>query len=253
MTSSDQPVRGRGTAIGEGITWAARWSLRVAMVTAGAVLLWLLVGYLWSIVLPTALGVILATVLWPPTAWLRRRNVPPSLAATLVLLGGVVVLAGLIALIVSSVAGSFGEISRSAVQGIQAIQDWLAGPPLNLQQTQLDAALQQVTTQVQRSISTITTGVLTGVGSVASGVVTALLTLILAFYFIKDGPDLPALAARGGRGRRGRARGRGAAPGVEDARRFHPHPGGREPGRRRADRHRAGWCWACRWRCHWPC
>ena len=35
------------------------------------------------------------------------------------------------------------------MQGIQAIQDWLAGPPLNLQQTQLDAALQQVTSQVQ--------------------------------------------------------------------------------------------------------
>ena len=188
MTSSEQPVRGRGTAIGEGLTWVARWSLRIALVAAGAVLLWFLVGYLWSVVLPVVLGLILATVFWPPTAWLRARNMPPALAATVVLLGGVVVLAVLIALIIVSVAGSFREIAQSAVQGVQAIQDWLAGPPLNLQQTQLDAALRQVTDQLQASISTITSSVLTGVGSVASGVVTALLTLILAFYFVKDGP-----------------------------------------------------------------
>jgi predicted PurR-regulated permease PerM len=189
VTSSEQPVRGRGTAIGEGLTWVARWSLRIALVAAGAVLLWFLVGYLWSVVLPVVLGLILATVFWPPTAWLRARNMPPALAATVVLLGGVVVLAVLIALIIVSVAGSFREIAQSAVQGVQAIQDWLAGPPLNLQQTQLDAALRQVTDQLQASISTITSSVLTGVGSVASGVVTALLTLILAFYFVKDGPE----------------------------------------------------------------
>lgn len=201
MTSSEQPIRGRGTAIGEGVTWAARWSLRIAMVTVGAALIWLLVGYLWSIVLPVVLGVILATVLWPPTAWLRRRNMPPALAAAVVLLGGVVALAALLALIVTSVSGSFSEISQSALQGIQAIQDWLAGPPLNLQQTQLDAALQQLTDQLQASVSTITSSVLTGVGSVASGVVTALLTLILAFYFVKDGPKfLPWLRGVAGDG-----------------------------------------------------
>jgi putative heme transporter len=164
-------------------------------------LIWWLIGYLWSIVLPVVLAIILATVLWPPTAWLRRRDVPPALAATVVVVAGVVVLAGIISLIVSSVSGSFSQISQSALQGIQAIQDWLAGPPLNLQQTQLDAALEQVTGQVQSSISTITTSVLTGVGSVASGVVTALLTLILAFYFVKDGPRfLPWLRRAAGDG-----------------------------------------------------
>jgi putative heme transporter len=189
VTSSEQPIRGRGTAIGEGVTWIARWSLRIAMVAVGVALLWWLVGYLWSVVLPVVLALILATVLWPPTAWLRRRNLAPALAATVVLLGGIVALVLLMVLIVASVAGSFGEIAQSAVQGVQAIQDWLAGPPLNLQQTQLDAALQQVTDRLQASISTITSSVLTGVGSVASGIVTALLTLVLAFYFVKDGPE----------------------------------------------------------------
>jgi predicted PurR-regulated permease PerM len=201
VTTTEGPRRGRGTAIGEGITWLARWSLRIALVAVGLVLLWLVIGYLWSIVLPVMLALILATMLWPPTAWLRRHDLPPAIAASAVLLGGIVVLAGLIALIVNSVAGSIPKIATSASQGIQAIQDWLAGPPLNLQQTQLDAALQEVTTRLQSSISTITSSVLTGVGSVASGVVTALLTLVLAFYFVKDGPRfLPWLRGVAGEG-----------------------------------------------------
>jgi putative heme transporter len=201
VTTSGTPQRGRGTAIGEGVTWAARWSLRLVLVAAGATLIWLLVGALWSIVLPVVLAVILATVLWPPTGWLRRHRFPPAVAAATVLLAGMIVLAGLVTLITTSVSGSVPQIAASATTGIQAIQEWMSGPPLNLAQSQLDAALQTATAQLQQSVSTITTSVLTGVGSVASGVVTALLTLVLAFLFVKDGPRfLPWVVAVAGDG-----------------------------------------------------
>jgi putative heme transporter len=201
VTTNEAPRGGRGAAIGEGITWAARWSLRLILVAAGATLIWLLVGALWSIVMPVMLAVILATVLWPPTAWLRRRRFPPALAAATVLLAGIVVLAGLIALITASVSGSIPQIAANASNGIQAIQEWLSGPPLNLAQSQLDAAVQTAADQLQLGVSTITTSVLTGVGGVASGVVTALLTLVLAFFFVKDGPRfLPWLLAVAGDG-----------------------------------------------------
>jgi putative heme transporter len=201
VTTSEAPRRGRGTAIGEGITWCARWSLRTILVAAGATLIWLLIGQLWAIVLPVVLAVILATALWPPTSWLRRHRFPPALAAATVLLAGMVVLAGLVALITTSVVGSIPEITTSATRGIQAIQQWLSGPPLNLAQSQLDAALQTAAIELQQSVSTITTSVLTGVGNVASGVVTALLTLVLAFLFVKDGPRfLPWLRSVAGDG-----------------------------------------------------
>jgi predicted PurR-regulated permease PerM len=201
VTTSERPRRSRGTAIGEGITWAARWSLRIALVAVGLTLLWLLIGALWSIVLPTVLALILAALLWPPTAWLRAHRFPPALAAATVVIIGMIVLGGVIALIGTSVAGSIPQITQSATAGVHAIQQWLAGPPLNLAQGQLEAALQTATTQLQQSISTITTSVLTGVGSVASGIVTALLTLVLVFLFVKDGPRfLPWLVTVAGDG-----------------------------------------------------
>ncbi|MCO1658322.1 AI-2E family transporter [Pseudonocardia humida] len=201
MTTTERPQRGRGTAIGEGVTWLARWSLRIALVGLGLWILTWVIGSLWSIVLPLLLATLLATVLWPPTRWLRRHKFPPAAAAAAVLLGGLLVLAGLVALIVVSVAGNIDQISQSAVGGVQAIQDWLSGPPLNLQQTQLDTALNTVTQQLQSSISTISSGVLTGVSTVANGVINTLLTLVIAFFLIKDGPRfLPWVRATVGEG-----------------------------------------------------
>ncbi len=201
MTTTEHPRRGRGTAIGEGVTWAARWSLRLLLVSAGAWLIWMVIGLLWSVIFPVILAVIVSTVLWPPVGWLRKHHFPPALAAATVLLAGLVVLAGLIALITTSVAGSIPEITQSASGGIQSIQQWLSGPPLNLAQGQLDEVLRTATTELQQSISAITTSVLTGIGSVASGVITAVLTVVLVFLFLKDGPRfLPWLRAVAGEG-----------------------------------------------------
>lgn len=201
MTTTEHPRRGRGTAIGEGVTWAARWSLRLLLVSAGAWLIWMAIGLLWSVIFPVILAVIVSTVLWPPVAWLRKHRFPPALASATVLLGGLIVLAGLIALITTSVAGSIPEITQSATGGIQSIQQWLSGPPLNLAQGQLDEMLRTATTELQQSISAITTSVLTGIGSVASGVITAVLTVVLVFLFLKDGPRfLPWLRAVAGDG-----------------------------------------------------
>jgi predicted PurR-regulated permease PerM len=145
--------------------------------------------------------VIVTAVLWPPVAWLRKHRFPPALASATVLLAGMIVLAGLIALIATSVAGSIPEITRSASSGLTAIQQWLAGPQVDFARGELDAVLQSITTQLQQSLSTITTSVLAGVGSVASGVVTALLTLVLVFLFLKDGPRfLPWLRGVAGEG-----------------------------------------------------
>ena len=114
MTTSEAPQRGRGTAIGEGITWTARWSLRLILVSAGAVLIWLLIGALWSIVMP----VFLAVILRDGAVAAHRVAAPPPLPA------GAgrgrrgarrhLVLAGLVTLITTSVVGQHpGDRARA--------------------------------------------------------------------------------------------------------------------------------------------
>ena len=189
MSSAQNPTatRARSAAISDGLSFMARWSLRLALIGLGLALLWWLIAKLWVIVMPVLLALLISTVLYTPTAWLRRRGAPPALAAAAVMLGALVLLGAVLYFLATSITGGVSEIATGAVAGLQSIQDWLSGPPLNLRATQFDALLQQATQRLQSSVSAIASSVLTGVGTVASLVVTGLLALVLAFLFVKDG------------------------------------------------------------------
>ncbi|MDR6593369.1 AI-2E family transporter [Saccharothrix longispora] len=188
MSAGDRRWGDRGEAIGRGVTWLARWSTRVALAALGFVLLWWLIGKLWVVVMPVLLGLLITTVLWPPARWLRGRGLPPALAASVVLLVGLGVLGGVVALISTSIASGVPEIAESATKALQQARDWLSGPPFNLADSKLDQLIDQGVDQLQSSVGTIANGLLTGVGTVTSGLVTGVLALLLAFLFVKDGP-----------------------------------------------------------------
>ena len=73
--------RRREAVIGEAFSRVATVSLRFLLVVAALVVLWYLAGALWVVLLPVLLALLLATVLWPPVRFLRRRGTPPALAA----------------------------------------------------------------------------------------------------------------------------------------------------------------------------
>jgi predicted PurR-regulated permease PerM len=177
----------KGEAIGHGVSWLARWSLRVALAALGFWMVLWLVGQLWVVVMPVLLGLLIATVLWPPARWLMSKGLNSALAATIVLVVGLAVLVGVIAAISSSIASGVPEIAESAQAALTQLQSWAAGPPLNLRDTDLDRLIAQGVDQVRSSIGSIASGLLTGAGAVTSGVVTGLVALLLAFFFVKDG------------------------------------------------------------------
>lgn len=195
--------RDRGEIIGQGGMWLAKWSLVLASISIGALIFGWLVEKLWVIVLPVALAIVLATVMWPPTREMVKRGLPPAAAAiTLVLSIGV--LAGVIAGIIPSVVGQAPELANKTTEGINQVQDWMQGPPLNLQDDQIDNAIHSVVAKVQESGTAIASGVFSGVSTAGSLLVTLGLVLVLSFFFIKDGPRfIPWLHAVGG-GKAGR-------------------------------------------------
>ncbi|GAA1836813.1 hypothetical protein GCM10009836_14200 [Pseudonocardia ailaonensis] len=189
----------RGAVIGAGLTWLSTWSLRILLIALGLVLVGLLVGALWTIVLPILLGIIIATVLRPPVRWLVRHKVPPALATLLVVLAALVVLGGLVALIAPQVANQSDEIVAGVTGGIGQVQQWLTSGPFGLGQGEIGAVLDSITKQLQASATTIAGTVLTGLSSVASGLLNVVLAVVLAFFFVKDGPRfLPWLTAVSG-------------------------------------------------------
>ncbi|WP_232021038.1 MULTISPECIES: AI-2E family transporter [Pseudonocardia] len=190
----------RGTLIGNGLTWMAAWSLRLALIAVGLVLIGYVIGSFWVVAWPVLLAILLTTVLRPPAAWLIRHGLPPALASIVVLLVGIGAITGLFVAIAPSVIGQSQQIVDGVVAGLAQIQEWISGPPLNLGEGQIGELVAQVTTQLQQSASAIAGGVLTGVSTIASGLLAVVLALVLTFFFVKDGPRfLPWLTSITGR------------------------------------------------------
>ncbi|WP_328750144.1 AI-2E family transporter [Streptomyces sp. NBC_00285] len=177
-----------------------------------AVTLWFL-GQMWSVVWPLVIGLLLTTLTWPPTRFLRRHGWKPALAASAVTVLFLLVAMGVVALIAVPVASQSGDLTDGVTEGIQKVREWAAGPPLNIGDAQINKAFDSAVSRAQDGLGSMVGTVVTGVSTVVSGLVTAVLALFLMFFFLKDGPrflpwlarqlpgrlatDVPIVAARG--------------------------------------------------------
>lgn len=186
--AADKKHPTRMSVIREGLRESAIVALQAVLVVAAVwVLLWV-VGKLWVVLLPVLLAIIICTVLWPPVALMRRKGVPPAAAALVMMLVAIGVVAAVIALIVPSVVAQAPELANRATDGVQRLQRWVQGPPLNVRDEQIDNAVHAIVSKLQSSSATIASGVFSGVGTATSVLVTLFTMIVLVFFFLKDGP-----------------------------------------------------------------
>src|SRR5438132_1037385 len=103
VTTAPAPPAGRGPRMQRAARTLAVASAQFLLVAAAVVVLFWVLGRLWSILLPIVLALLIATVLWPATRFLRSHRWPPALAAATVLLAAIAVFVGIIAAIAPSV------------------------------------------------------------------------------------------------------------------------------------------------------
>ena len=164
----------------------AAWSWRLLVVGLAAGLVVYLLILLKVVVIPVIVALFLATLLVPLVGRLEAKGWPHLGAVVAVFLAAVLLLGGLVTVMVSLVGNEVGALSARVDQGISEISDYLARPPLNLSQADLDRYVAQAREQLRANSQGITRGVLAGatvVGEVLTGLV---LTLFLTFFFVKD-------------------------------------------------------------------
>ncbi len=196
-----------------GVRIAAAWAWRVGliMLVAGA-LIWLM-GKVSFLIIPLMVASLLAGLLYPVTAWLRKLKMPQGVAVAITVVGFLGVIAGALALVGRQLAVGFGELWQEALTGIQQIQTWLAEGPLHLTADQIAKYIQDATSALQNNSGSILSGALSfgsTAGHFAAGMVLALFILI---FFLLEGSRIwrfmvgllprPARAAADGAGRRG--------------------------------------------------
>ncbi|TAJ21595.1 MAG: AI-2E family transporter [Dehalococcoidia bacterium] len=164
---------------------AAAWRLlTIALVLA---LIVLLASRLRVVLLPVFFAVLLATLIVPPVKWLERHGVPHRLAAWCVLSVTATLTVLLVTLLSTALIDEAGALRSTLAGGVDRIARWFVDGPLHLQQSQVDGYVSQIRAEFRANGSRLLHGAVNTAPLAIEVSVGALLTVVLAFFFVHDG------------------------------------------------------------------
>lgn len=169
---------------------AAAYCWRLLVVAAAVVVSALVLVELRLVVLPVILALLLSTLLVPPARWLWRRGVPRLLATAAVLAAAALLLVGAGAAVAPALVNELGTIERDAREGAAEVLDWLAESPLGLSEADVDRYVERAFDQARANSGAITGGLVAGAVVFVEVIAGLLLTLVLLFFFVKDGESM---------------------------------------------------------------
>ena len=147
-----------------------------------------LITVLWVLLLAAAVAVLLSRALDPVANVLRRLRWPNALVAATTLLGFLAVMAGIVALLVPSIADEFESLGPTLEDAVDDLEDWLVDDsPFDVKRGDIDdfreEAKDWISTNAQSQTGTVVSGTLMAV-EVLTGL---FLSLITTFFILKDG------------------------------------------------------------------
>ncbi|MGH3663655.1 MAG: AI-2E family transporter [Micromonosporaceae bacterium] len=185
LSRRDDVMVSRGVRIG------AAWSWRLLVIgVAVATAVWLLV-YVRLVVIPLVVALLLAALLEPAAGRLRRWGTHRSLAAAIVLIGGLGAVVGILAAVVNAFIDGMPQLFRNVQRGVAQIQSWLRDEPLNLSQRQLQQGFDNANQWLMENRDRFTEGAVSTASEAAVTVGHVLVGLVLVlfalFFFMRDG------------------------------------------------------------------
>jgi putative heme transporter len=185
IAAEPPPRRGvpRSLVLASELGW--RFLVVVAAVAALAYALW----YVRLVALPAFLALLLSTILVPPARALRRRGLRPALATAIVFGGALLVAVGIGALVLPPFVREVGTLSDTITGGARELGRLVAGT-FGLSHAQVQSTIDGLSRRLHASGGEVASGVLSGAVIVGQVVAAALLTLVLLFFYVKDGPRL---------------------------------------------------------------
>ena len=187
----------RSEVIADGVKEFAWWCLRLLVIAVTAYAAWFLLSKFSRGILPLALAILICSVLWPITRTLRNIGVPAGLASFATILAAFGFFGGLIALIAPSIGQQSQTLYYQAFEGVQKVQLWLQGPPLNVRDDDINKWFTDATIWLQRQSGTIAGELFAGIGVASTVMVTLGIVIVLTFFFLKDGDRFLPWTSRG--------------------------------------------------------
>lgn len=139
----------RSVVVAEMVRDVSMWALRLFIIGAFIYAAARMLGNFWQGVLPVLLALIICTVLAPLSGGMRKAGLPSGLAAfaSILLFFGIV--GGIIAFVAPNFARQSQTLYLQTVEGIQRLQLWVQGPPLELDSDELSRYIDEAATWIQ--------------------------------------------------------------------------------------------------------
>lgn len=168
---------------------AAALGWRLLVVAAALLFVLLAISKVIVVVVPVVVALFLSTVLVPPARWLRGRGWPPALATWAVFLMALLGLAAIVALLAPNVAHDGTALRHSTNGGINRVQNWLVRGPFHLSRPEVKSDFKKFGDSFKSHAGGFAVRGATLAGEIAADV---LLSLVLTFFFVKDGERMAA-------------------------------------------------------------
>jgi len=140
------------------------------------------------VVIPVLIALVLASAIHPLVSWLRRHGFPSLAATWTALLAILAVFGAVITAVVYAVANQWQDLADQAVAGLGELQESISHLPIQISDQQIEDAKDAVTSFL--TSSSFGSGAIAGFSKGANFVTGGVLTLVVLFFFLKDGPRI---------------------------------------------------------------
>ncbi|WP_447008609.1 AI-2E family transporter [Saccharothrix isguenensis] len=169
---------------------SAALSWRFVAVVAALYVVFHVVGFLATIIIPTGVALLLAALLSPAVSQLTRAGVPRGLSTGLVLIGGIAVVGGVLTFVITEFSKGLPQLQEQVGASLDTIRGWLRDGPLHLSDLQLQEYLDRVVETIKENQSEITSGALTTAATVGELLTGIILALFMLIFFLHDGDGI---------------------------------------------------------------
>jgi predicted PurR-regulated permease PerM len=110
-----------------------------------------------------------------------------GLATVLTLLGALLVVAAIATAVAPSIGGQADELGAGVQDGVREVSRVLADEPFNLSREELNARVDEGLAQLRENSDGVTEGVTSGAVLLGEALTGLIVTILLLFFFLKDG------------------------------------------------------------------
>ncbi|MFB9906639.1 AI-2E family transporter [Allokutzneria oryzae] len=169
---------------------SAALSWRLLVIAGALVVLGYLAAYFATVVIPIAIALLLSALMGPAVTALVRWRVPRWAATTVVLVGGLALVIGVLTSVVTAFIEGLPDLQNQVTESLETIRKWLINGPLHLTSDDINGYINQAIDAVKANTSVITSGALSTAATVGEILTGFLLVLFTLIFFLHDGAGI---------------------------------------------------------------